>query len=382
MKENMEEKTEEKIAVEQDVFAKLENFRVTTHLHESAPKSDHEFLKCLEAGEEEHDLKKIYEFIAGYERGSGYVWNEEVCRNVKLAFDQSPKRLLEILEKRKEFIEKYFLISTSSMEMLGYYIKNEQSDPVIVFESLRQMYMRAGKNEYKEEIVYGVVRLAKMDTELWEFWLSKMEYQEKWISYLGEVLGRLDKKELETYAESIHIDISSDRMLMITNAFQAIPEERVEFVLKNIAGILYGRWKEYLLKFKEKGTSGEGLVLSGYINVILLSIYYLFTDEKLWNKEFKKVSREFIDDMFRWYQSQTQLSSYYFTDLTQIYLFLLLGKKEIKIQLDEEIKTEIDQIRELVVRKQEMWRKADSTWKELLELLEINNPEETTEASE
>lgn len=368
----------EEIKEEKNLFERLEAFKLTVHSGENAPKSDRSFLKYLEEGEREHDIGKIYIFIDGYECGPGLIGDMESRKVLCQAFQQSPERVLKILENKQNFIEIYALISMSSPEMIKYYVMNG-NNPWTVFESLRQLLGRSDWSTYREEIANGAARLSDLDGELWKFWLNREEYQERWIACLDEVLGRLDKKGLEIYAESIRMNCPADRMLKITEAFRRIPDEREEFLMDNIAGILYRRWKEYLLEIKEKGTSTDSLILGGYANVILFSIYFLFGNTELWQEEFDRIVREFYEDMFRWYQSKTQLSAFYFAGLTQIYLFLLLGRKEMKIQQSEKLKAEISRIRELMIKRHELWGKEDKAFEALMELLETEDSQEMAE---
>lgn len=367
---------------QEKIFEVLERFTMKARLGKGAPKSDHEFMRLLEEGEEEQDFHKIYTFVDGYERGCMGAWNDLLAQAVKKAFSIDPKRVLEILEKKQSFMERYLLIYMSSAEMKDYYAMHEEKDPLILFEALRQLYEHSlghflgdkGKisSEYapvREAVVRAAVRLSAVDESLWRFWLSRVEYEDRWTDCLPGVWCGLDKKGLEIYAKSIRLDMPPDRMKRITEALRAIPDEKTGFFMNAAAGIVYERWKEYLCKKKEKSEAIQGLLMGGYTNLILYAICFLFDGRELWEKEICRALQEFEEDMFRWYQSQTQLSAYYFTGLSEIYLLLFTGINSLKIPTAPEMGKQVFRVRQLVLRYKWLWGGENGPGKELMELL-------------
>lgn len=344
------------------LFLGLENMRFSVKPGERAPHSDIEFLRVLEEGEQEKNLSKIYEFIHAFERGNLGLTDEKVQKYLKKAYEISPWRLLQILEQKERFIEKYKILCMCDKDMKIYFALHTQQDTWLIYEAIRQIFSEQDLTEGDTAFTMAVLRLAEKDLNLWKRLLQENEYNKKWSRYLKYIWGKLGKEALRCYAENIRINLPAEYMQGVTEAFREMESEEQEYVLGEIAPILYERWKVYLQELRETAKTMNGLEITGYCNLILSAICYLFPEYKLWMEEFHKIMLGFEQDMLAWYSSESAMSVFYFTNLTQVYIFLYYGRKGRDWEIDAKTAQMMKETRRLILCYQYLWRNIDTIY--------------------
>ena len=133
---------------------------------------------------------------------------------------------------------------------------------------------------------------------------------------------------------------------------------------------MYQRWERNLAAIKASGTIQQTVIMTPYIDVIYNVLCYLFQKKADWKQEFKKWSELLITDIQKWYQSESQLSAYFFTDITQIYLLLFWGRQMWEQFCDEDVINLLHDVKKAAQRYDYLWQKNEQIKGKFESLLE------------
>lgn len=89
-----------------------------------------------------------------------------------------------------------------------------------------------------------------------------------------------------------------------------------------------------------------------------------------WKLYFLRYGEVFIQDMCAWYETEPQMISTFFYDITQIYYVLLVGKQCQIIEVDDEIRCCIQDIKIYIRRYRHYWEKGDEQRGEIERMLD------------
>lgn len=361
MKQNQEKR---------NVWDVLERVHMKLQTTAQSGRAEHTYLQLLEECEQEKNLDKFYQVVDALERGIGFPYDKELQELLQKAFEEDSCRLFALLAKKEYMIDCCMLINLCSTEMLGFFVQMEgQEYPFFLYECARQLLNRDAD---EEAIVAAVQQLSDLSQEFWQRWLQHHEYNLRWQQLLGHVLGELSAPALEIYAKTVSLDRSFDmrHQQAITSVFQMIPAEKADRLIEAIAPIMYQRWERNLAAIKASGTIQQTVIMTPYIDVIYNVLCYLFQKKADWKQELKKWSELLITDIQKWYQSESQLSAYFFTDITQIYLLLFWGQQKWEQFCDEDVINLLDDVKKAAQRYDYLWRRNEQIKGKFESLLE------------
>lgn len=336
-----------------DVFDQIEQAAIQPRLDARAGISDRELFQILQQGEDEQDIDKIYRFITSYEMGC-YNGPPKILQEMVLsAYEKSPIRLIEILNAKGRLMEHFMHIACLDNDMISAYIRDSRiTNPLLLYECIRQLFAREKRKQNLETvIVLAVIQLSYLDRILWKRFLSEFEKNTIFIRILGQVLVGISEESLKDYAEGIQLDLSVQELQNTTNSFTMISDEKQNFILENVAEILYSRWCEHLLSIKLSKKFIAKPIINGYSNLILTTINFLYSDTTRLKDLLIDQLKEFQDDMFLWYEKNIHKMTYYFVGITQIYLsMLVLNGRTLDKSSGELLRLQLVNARDLIIR--------------------------------
>lgn len=100
---------------ESTIFTQLEKVSLKVNIKENAPKSDLEFMRLLQEGEETNDIDKIYQFVEAYERERGLIRDEMIHKMIAEAYNENPKFLMMVLAKKHFSNNAFIFLSVNNI---------------------------------------------------------------------------------------------------------------------------------------------------------------------------------------------------------------------------------------------------------------------------
>ncbi len=286
--------------------------------------------RILHKEKQKDGWEKQYEYIDALEKRKELKGDENVEKIIQDAYKEDPLRLFHYLADKKNLVEYWaFLRMFCSTKMLCFFVLQETEKSLFYYECARQLFHQYCIDErWEETLITAILQVAKKDQYLWSKWIQTYEYDKKWEGLMGKILEKAEDEALITYAQTISLDMPSHNgeLTVITASFHQISQKRMEYIWNRTAKIICARWEEILGERKEKGWKMEGILVSAYINIVLYALSRIVKEEKLWIQNLEKWTKILNKDMERWFTSKKQMSSYYFSDLSYIYLLLFLRK--------------------------------------------------------
>lgn len=353
-----------------DVWEALEALRMDIKVGEKAGRSDQVFYQHMCEGVKENNLDKMYEFINAVERGCG-LRDGIPYELMNKAFEEDSLRLGKMISERKNLIDYWIFLSSCTTDMIYELTAVETEYSLFYYECARLLFKEIQCDEKtKMYVIDAVKKIATQDLELWKRWIDKNEHNIKWQRITGEVLAGLPEESLIVYAETIHLDMTSERnqLGIITEAFRKIPVEKMNYILSVISKVVYFRWKNYLLKKKKQRENQLEIIISAYTNIILWSMGIFIEKNNIWEKEIVDGIETLEKDMYEWYEREIQMKSVFFLDVTWIFYLLHLKKYKLSDMKTESGVTSVCKVREILKRLEAFWNQTDA-FKEEMELL-------------
>lgn len=357
------------------VWKVLDTVKVDMKIGATAGRPVQMFCWQLCEGMQKNDLNKVYEVINAIERGGGLSKNEKVYKLMNKACGEDPLRLGEFIATRNSLIDYWMFLSHCTSEIICKLIAIETEYTLFYYECARLLLQRSrSENRYRTYIVKAVTNIAIHDCGLWKRWINKNEYNMEWQKIIGKVLAELTEEPLIVYANTIHLDMvnQKDELKIITEAFQKIPEDRIDYVLSVISEDICLRWKNYVKKKKEQKKFQSDIMISAYTNVILWSMDVHMKETDIWEKEFVTNAEVLEQDMYEWFENRSQMSSVFFIDVTQIFYLLCLKKSALSNDMKTEAVLNVAyKLRTLIKQFDEFWDRNDAQKTELESLLNL-----------
>lgn len=370
-----EDSTVDENMIEQmNVWKVLDALKMDIKVGEKARRSDKVFYQHMCEGVKENNLDKIYEFIDAMERGCGLYGEDKIYKLMTKAFAEDALRLGKMIAERKNLIDFWFFLSACTADMI-YALTAIETEYSLFYYECARLLLRKIDNDKRTEmyIVEAVKKIAMHDSELWKRWITKNECNMKWQGMVGEVLGELPTELLTVYAETIHLDMMSERneLEIITEAFQKISDDRKEYVLSVISEVIYFRWKNNIWEKKKKRKYQSEIIITAYTNIILWSMNVFIVENAIWEKEIVDSIEILERDMYEWYESESQMKSVFFMDMTWIFYLLHLKEHELPGIKTESVLTAVCKVRELLQRLEAFWNENDLRKAELESLVNL-----------
>lgn len=361
---------DDKMTEQMNVWEALKALKMDIKVGEKAGRSDKVFYQHMCEGVKENNLDKMYEFINAVERGCG-LGAEIPYKLMKRAFEEDSLRLGKMISERKNLIDYWIFLSSCTTDMIYELtlVKTEYS--LFYYECARLLFKEIESDEkIKMYVIEAVKKIATQDLELWKRWIDKNEHNIKWQRMAGEVLAGLPAEPLIVYAETIHLDMTSERnqLGIITGAFRKIPVDKMDYILSVISEVVYFRWKNYLKKKKKQRENQMEIIISAYTNIILWSMGTFIKKNSIWEKEIVDGIETLEKDMYEWYERESQMKSAFFLDVTWIFYLLRLKKYILSDIKTESVATSVHRVREILKRLEVFWSQTDA-FKEEMELL-------------
>ena len=354
----------EKNEIKKDVWEAINMLKFSTKLGENAGRADHIFFQHLQEGLKSGDIDKIYEFIEAYERGRGLNSDPIVCKLFQKAYDEDTRRLCRILAERDSIIDYWVYVSSNcKINMIVSFTKMDVEYPCFYYECARILLKRLQEDLLCQEgIIAAVKKLAKIDLNLWKRWLQKNESNSCWQKLLFTVLSQVDKKALEIFAQTIHLDmtIQEQKDDILSFAFESLSDSSKNYILMHVSGIILERWNDLIEKKKKAFVSINSPLFTVYINLVLNSIQNSLQDKEKWKTVFLKQAEVLEEDMYRWYARQINMESMFFYDITQLYYILIIGQECQLIRIDDVICDSAQKVKLITERYDYFWRDCES----------------------
>lgn len=342
----------------------LDSVSFSFKVGEDAERVDKEYLKILHDGLAEKNLNKIYEFIEMAERGSQPQGDSNLPKIIEDAYKIDSARLFRFIETKNDLVSYWtFLSMICNKEILFSFADMESDDPLLHFECARQILTRFScKDGYEAPCVNAVIKFASKDTALWNRWIKKHEHNSKWAKITWSVLQELETKELTEYSENIssitcYLSSTGD---LLEDGFHSIDVTKKSQIISTIAQTIYERWEEALITSKRSGRFQNNILISNYISILLPSMDFLFSDSKLWIEQFQKYVSLLDSDSHKWYSSETNYSSSFFLNLSNIYYLIVIRKDIQELLGHDNVRASVDTIKFLLSKYESFWKFNDS----------------------
>lgn len=357
-----------------DIWKALNMVKYSAKIGEDAGRADRMFYKHLQEGIENNDLDKIYEFIEASERGYGIRSDERVREIFRRAYEEDPERLCKTLAGKNNIVDYWiFLTTCCDTDMILSFTKINVPYAHFYYECARILMRRMQRGVQCEDgVVFAVRKFVDADLSLWERWLRKNEYNMQWQTLVFRVLENADLEALRGYAQTIHLDMTIQRreLDIITQAFNHMKVASKEYILSGISSVVWNRWCQIIEEKKKNFNFIKKICITGYTNIILNAFLDSLSGKEEWKLYFLRYGEVFIQDMCAWYEAEPQMISTFFYDITQIYYVLLVGKQCQMIEVDDEIRCYIQNIKIYIRRYRQYWEKGDEQRGEIERMLD------------
>lgn len=349
---------------QKNIWKVLSMVNYSVKIGEDAGRADRMFYKHLQEGIENNDLDKIYEFIEASERGCG-IRSDEIIRKIfRKAYEEDPERLCKILADKNNIVDYWICLTTyCDMDMILNFIKINVPYAHFYYECARILMQRMQVEEVQceEGVVLAVRRLMDLDISLWKRWLCKNEYNMRWQKLVFHVLENADLEALRIYAQTIHLDMvtQKNKLGIITQAFAHMKTASKKYILSGVSNIIWNRWCLTIDEKKKNFNFIKNIYITSYTNIILEAFLDSLSRKEEWKLYFLRYGEVFIQDMCVWYETESQMTSVFFYDITQIYYILLVGIQCQMIEADDEIRCCIQNIKTCIHRYRHYWEEKD-----------------------
>lgn len=310
------------------VFEKIQQISLRIKVEEDAPRSDLEFKRLLQEGEEEDDIDKIYQFVEACERGRGFFHDEWIYQLISEAYEESPQNLMLVLSN-KSFLEQCVLLSACRQSMIVEFIKLGAADNMrFLYECLRRT-LTANYDVLKENeevFIQGITLISIKSAELWKRWIKRYERMKSWQRLLNKVLPNLHKDAIAIYVNTIDIGMDVQQGYEIYKSIGEIPSEEMRYIQSMICTVLCQRWNAYLDELRENKPYHDKVKGLAYAGFILPAIQLCECRTQMdWEQAVLSNIAILQNHMTQWYRTYTDFRSIFWIDYTQISYLRQIG---------------------------------------------------------
>lgn len=346
------------------VWDVLDSVSFSFQVGEDAERVDKEYLKILHDGQAEKNLNKIYEFIEMAERGAEPRSDSDLPKIIEDAYKTDPVRLFHFIESKNDLVLYWsFLSMVCKKEILFSFSEMESDNPLLHYECARQILTRFSyKDGYEAPCVNAVIKFTFKDKALWNCWIKKFEHNPKWAKITWTVLQELETKELIEYSENIslitcYLNTTGN---LLEDGYHGMDITKRNQIISTIAQTIYERWEEALITSKRNEQFQNNILISNYISILLPSMDFLFSDSKLWIEQFQKYVSLLDLDSHKWYSSETNYSSSFFLNLSNIYYLVVIRKDIQELLGHDDVRASVNTIKFLLTKYESFWKFNDS----------------------
>ena len=341
----------------EEIWNTLESYNILEKLFEGEEKEKDAYI--LHKEESKDAWEKQYEYIHALEKKKELKGDKNLEKIIQDAYKEDSIRFFHYLADKRNLLEYWaFLRIFCSTKMLCFFVLQETENSLFYYECARQLFHQYCIDEsWEETLITAILQVAKKAQHLWKRWILTYEYDKKWESLMGKILEKAEDEALVTYAQTISLDMPSHNgeLTVITASFHQMSQKRMEYIWSKTAKILCTRWEEILCQRKEKGFEMEGILVSAYINIVLYALSRILKEEKLWIQDLEKWTTILNKDMERWFASKRQMSSYYFSDLSYIYVLLFLRKSGRREKAAPEVTACMELLKTMMKKYSNLW---------------------------
>ncbi len=311
----------------ESIWKALKTVKYSSSIKSTASRSDRIFYRLMQEGMKENNIDKLYEFINAMENVNIFPYDSRLYEIIRRAYTIDANRLFSILAAKNDLLLYWALLSMCNTDMLCTFAKIGTQNILFYYECARQLLKRYALNSnYIDGLIPAVLKIANNDQSLWKRWIKEFEYDTNWSKSIFLVLRKVSKSALLTYANSIAFDLpyKLDLIKIFTEQLQTLTDEDTEYIFNTISETICRRWTDFVLLKKAEPGAYSKLFISDYINIIIYSLNTLLQGPNDWAAELEKWIDILKKDMQKWFVSITQMSKYYFLDLSHIYYLLIL----------------------------------------------------------
>ena len=354
------------------VWDVLNSIVINVNVDERADCADKKYFEILNEGRKQNDITKIYEFIDAAERGGISPRCGEIITFFEEAYKEDPFRLCNFIADKNSLYDYWVFLGMASNEMLLSFSTFEIENPLFFYECSRQIFMRfRADNIVMENIVSSIIKFANYDRTLWERWIKKQEYHEKWQTIVVKVLEQLNDEGLVIYADTISLDMACHNNLpkIITDGFRSITSEKMDHILETISPRIIERWELLVTEYKNNKNFINSTLICPYTNVILMCMNYSYSKKQILER-IEHYIQIFVCEDEIWYTSVSDYSSNINLNFTNIFYILMCNSEIVDIlKGSENIKEYLKLLQSLLNKYTKVLRSENEDFIKVLELI-------------
>lgn len=341
------------------VWEVLDSICFSFNVDELAERVDIELLRILNEGRNEGNINKIYDFIETAERGNQPIINSKVPQILQDAYKTDARRLFRFIESKKDIVDYWTFLSLISDKNIIYsFVDMESNNAYFFFECARQILTRFSDDDnYKIPCTSAIIKFAMSNLNLWNYWTKKFECNVKYTRIIWDVISKLEASQLLEYSKTIQLleCFNSEAGRIYQEEFWELGFKERNQIILTIAKTIYDQWESALKESKNIGKYQNNILISKYYSVILSSMEFLFSDDKMWAVEIEKYVQFLELDIENWFPSETNRFSVFFLNLTNIYYLLLVKENKFKVIDINSVKTSFEKIDFLLTKYECYW---------------------------
>lgn len=355
------------------VWDVLNSIVINVNVDERADCADKKYFEILNEGRKQNDITKIYEFIDAAERGGmNPRCSSEIITFFEEAYREDPFRLCKFIADKNSIYDYWLFLDIASNEMLLSFSTFEIENPLFFYECSRQIFMRfRTDNIAMANIVSSIIKFANYDRKLWERWIKKQEYHEKWQTIVVKVLEQLNDEGLVIYADTISLDMACHNNLLkiITDGFRSITSEKMDHILETISPRIIERWELLVTEYKNNKKFINSTLICPYTNVILMCMNYSYSKKQILER-IEHYIQIFVCEDEIWYTSVSDYSSNINLNFTNIFYILMCNSEIVDIlKGSENIKEYLKLLQSLLNKYTKVLRSENEDFIKVLELI-------------
>ena len=349
---------EEQIKVSDDineVLQVLKKINIDISIPSNASRSDKGLHNLLIEGTEENNYKKIYRFVRSVEMGCGFYSSEtaKLKKMYDIAISRNKDMVIEILNDKSKLIDIVYNCHCIQGEHKLLLLQSPYlTNAFVAFELIRQLLndikLQGADNyfKYKAAIGNGIIKLASLDTDLYQYFIKEFEHKEEFHHVMGVALSNMSAIDRKIFAKSITIDKQDNNYYNYVNTLlQNIGKDKYDSFIMDIKEVIYQRWNDYLSALLKSKEFVSSIIINSYGDIILNCLCKRYEDKELFFGDLDAIATEFSKAIYKWYEKETEFSSMYYIYATK--LFFLKNAQEINNISLSDRKNILDKIQNL-----------------------------------
>ncbi len=355
------------------VWDVLGSISIKAKVDERADCADRKYLDILNEGIKEKNMTKIYEFITAAERGGMRPCKSEIISFFEDAYKEDPFRLCKFIADKNSLYDYWVFLDMLGDEMLLSFSEFKINNPLFFYECSRQILKRSRIGNIDiTNTVSSIIKFANFDKALWEHWIKKKEYDEKWEAVVPYVLEYLNDEGLIVYSNAISLDMTCQNNLLriITEGFKSISCEKTDHIFEVISPRIIERWDLMVAEYKNNRKFTNSTLISPYTNLILMCMNYSYSQTQILEK-IEHYIQTFVSEDEKWYTSNSDYISNINLNFTNVFYILICNGEIVEILRGcEKVKECLKLLRSLLNKYTKVLRNGNEDFVKVLNLIE------------